>query len=363
MQNRIGIITLGGILLAIGYTALRLNVHFSAVSFWIYLIAIIIVVFGSAALFVVTARYPNPVVKTTNIFGGYTLLFLAYLSMFLLAVQIAMLIWTIPLLLGGRIAVGIAFVIVVIGAVLGNIIIVRETKIKMPKLKSELKVIQISDAHIGLLYGRRYLAKIVEATNRANPDFIVITGDLTETKAALQDGMLEPLADFIAPAFFVEGNHDHYTGIESVLTTIGKQNIRTLHNEVVEIHGVQLIGLDYLNPDEETIDVMHLAGKKDTVRSVLSGMELKRDMPTMLISHNPTGINYAAAAGIDLMVAGHTHKGQIFPFSYFAKALFPYFGGLYQYEGMHVFVSGGVGGIMARMRLGSFNEINLLRLM
>jgi len=362
MQRNIGIITLGVFILAMWYAAFRLHIHFGIVSFWVYQIAIVVIVFGSFALFSVTAKYPNPFVKTINILGGYALIFLAYLSIFLVLVHIATLIWSIPVLIGGKVAMGITFVVVILGAVLGSIFVVRETEVKIPKLKSELRVMQISDAHIGLLYGRKYLAKIVETTNSKNPDFIIITGDLTETKASLKNGILEPLADFNAPAFFVEGNHDHYTGIEGVLTIIGKQNIRTLHNEVIETHGVQLIGLDYLNPDEETIDIMHLSGKTDTVKSILSEMKLNHNMPTILISHNPTGVKYAEAAGVDLMVCGHTHKGQIFPFSFFAKMLFPFFGGLYCHKNMQVYVSGGVGGIIARMRLGSFNEVDLLRL-
>jgi len=362
MHRSIGIITLGVFILVMWYAAFRLHIHFGTVSFWVYQIVIVAIVFGSFALFSISAKYPTPFVKVINILGGYALLFLAYLSILLVIVQITTLIWSIPVLFAGQIAVGTAFVITLTGAVLGSIFIVRETEITIPKLKNELRIIQISDAHIGLLYGRKYLAKIVRAANSARPDFIVITGDLTETKAALKDGILEPLADFDCPAFFVEGNHDHYTGIEGVLKIIGKQNIRTLHNEVIETHGIQLIGLDYLNPDEETVDMMHLSGKKDTVKSALSKMQLNHDMPTILITHNPTGINYAEAAGVDLMIAGHTHRGQIFPFSIFAKMLFQFFGGLHQHGNMQIFISGGVGGIVARMRLGSFNEINLLRL-
>jgi len=352
---------LGIFVLAIWYTAFRLHIHFDTVSFWIYQTIVAAVVIGTFALFIVTMKFPNWFVRTMNLLGGYTLMFLAYLGITLGIAHIALLLWDIPLLLSGVAALVVAFAITLTGVVLGNMFIVRETKIKIPNLKNELSVMQISDAHIGLLYGKKYLSKIVDATNSKNPDFVVITGDLTETKAALEQGVLNSLANFNAPAFFVEGNHDNYTGIENVLKKMDEQNIRVLRNEVAKTHGIQLIGLDYLKADNETYD-MHPSENKNTVKSVLSEIKLKKDIPVVLISHSPSGVKYAAAAGVDLMVSGHTHKGQIFPFSIFAKLIFPFYGGLYQHENTQVFVSSGAGGIFARMRLGSFNEINLLKL-
>jgi len=332
------------------------------VSFWVYQIAIVFIVAGCFYLFSIAARRPTPFLRTANIFGGYILMFFAYLSIFLPIAHVALLIWNLPSLLAGQITLLAAFIITATSAILGNMIVVRETTIKIPKLKNELRIMQITDAHIGLLYGREYLAMIVQKINAQNPDFIVITGDLTEGKAAIEQNMLEPLGELNAPTFFVEGNHDNYTGIDAVLKTLAEKDVQILHNEVVETHGVQLIGLDYLNPDDNTPDMMLSAKGKPSMKSVLAELPLKRDMPSVLIVHNPTGISYAAAAGVDLVLAGHTHKGQIFPFSIFAKIMFPYFGGLYRYENTQVFVSSGVGGIIARMRLGSYNEVNLLKL-
>jgi len=351
---------LGIFIFFIWYTAFRLHIHFGAIPFWVYLIAVVIIVNGASALFLITARFPKPFIRILYITGGYVVMFLAYLGVLFALIHMVSLVVDIPLLLSGTVAVAVAFLTVLIGAILGNMFIVRETEIKIPRLKNELTIMQITDAHIGLLYGQKYLSKIVEATNNKAPDFVVITGDLTETKAALKEGVLDSLAKLNSPTFFVEGNHDNYTGIENVIKIMGKQNVRVLHNEVIETHGIQLIGLDYLKADDETFD-MHPSANKNTVKSVLAEMQLQ-DMPTVLISHNPTGAKYAAAAGVDLMVSGHTHRGQIFPFSIFAKLLFPFYGGLYRHENTQVFVSSGVGGIIARMRLGSFNEINLLKL-
>lgn len=350
-----------GIFVLMWYIAFRLHVHFGVVSFWVYQIAVAIAVIVPPVLFGITVNFLNSFVRMLNIFGGYLLIFIAYSAISLGILHIVLLMWDASLFMSGIAALTVAFIITLIGAVLGNIFIVRETKIKIPKLENELTIMQISDAHIGLIYGRKYLSKIIESTNKNAPDIVIITGDLTESKGALKEGALDSLAKLNAPAFFVEGNHDNYTGIENVLKIIGEQNIRILRNEIIETHGIQLIGLDYLKADDETYD-MFAPDSTSTVKSVLSEMSIKHGMPTVLISHCPAGVKYAADAGVDLMVSGHTHKGQIFPFSILAKLTFPFFAGLYQHENMQVFVSSGVGGIIARMRLGSLNEINLLKL-
>jgi len=78
--------------------------------------------------------------------------------------------------------------------------------------------------------------------------------------------------------------------------------------------------------------------------------------------HNATGVEYAEAAGVDLMISGHTHRGQVFPFTLLTKMAYHYNGGLYDTGKTKIFVSGGAGGVVCRMRLGSVNEINLLKL-
>jgi predicted MPP superfamily phosphohydrolase len=85
-------------------------------------------------------------------------------------------------------------------------------------------------------------------------------------------------------------------------------------------------------------------------------------MPSVLLQHSPAGAQYAAAKGIDLMIAGHTHGGQFFPGTLVATAVFPYTHGLYHRGSLQVFVSQGAGTYMSRVRLGTSNELNILRL-
>jgi predicted MPP superfamily phosphohydrolase len=116
-----------------------------------------------------------------------------------------------------------------------------------------------------------------------------------------------------------------------------------------------------MNADENTFE-LHPSDDSHTIKSVLASLHVKDDMPSVLLHHSPAGAQYAAANGIDLMIAGHTHGGQFFPGTLVATAVFPFTHGLYHRGDLQVFVSQGVGTYMSRVRLGTSNEMNLLRL-
>ena len=174
-------------------------------------------------------------------------------------------------------------------------------------------------------------------------------------------GELEPLARFSAPVYYVGGNHETYVDAERAFAVVKKYGVNVLRNQVVETHGLQLVGLDYMNADEDTFD-LHPSDDSRTIKSVLASLHLKDGMPSVLLQHSPAGAQYAAANGIDLMIAGHTHGGQFFPGTLVATAVFPFTRGLYHRGDLQVFVSQGAGTYMSRVRLGTSNEMNLLRL-
>ena len=353
---------LGFFIFMMWYTAYRLSIHFDTIPFWTLQITVALIAVGSLLIMIIAARFTNPVAAFLNIAGGYVFMSLVFLFFLLLVLHIIFAIWNPPLIWSGIAAIAIALVITSIGALLGSFFVVRESTIKIYGLEKELAIMQISDTHIGLQHGRRYLEKIVEETNKRNPEMVLITGDLVDAKSALLPGVLEPLSNFKAPAYFVEGNHDKYVGIEPLLKLLEQHGIRVLRNEVIETHGIQLIGLDYMKADENTFD-MHPSDNSSTVKSVLAEIPLKNGVPSILMHHSPVGAQYADAAGIDLMLSGHTHGGQIFPFSLFAKLAFPFNSGIYRQGKTQVFVSNGASTYMIRVRLGILNEINLLKLL
>jgi len=354
------IVIFGLFIFSVWYTAFRLHAHFKTIPFWTLQIAVAFGAIGSFAALLITSRFSSLFVSVINILSGYVLIFIIYLFFLLAILHIIQLKWNLPLLWSGVTALAIAFIITTIGAVLASSFIVKETKISIPRLENEITIMQISDLHLGHQRGRNYLEKIVNETNKQNPDLVVITGDFIDGLPALLSGVLNPLSNIKAPVYFVKGNHDEDTGTDT-LKLIGAQNVHIMYNEIIETHGIQLVGLDYMKADDETFD-MHPSDNPNTIKSILEEISLKSNIPSILLHHSPVGVKYVEAAGIDLMLSGHTHNGQIFPFSLFAKLSFPLISGLYQQGNTKIFVSNGAGTYMIRSRLGSFNEINLLRL-
>jgi predicted MPP superfamily phosphohydrolase len=185
--------------------------------------------------------------------------------------------------------------------------------------------------------------------------------------AKLHDVLVDDFGDlshvaeaFEAQVFFATGNHEHYVDMDKALDIIAGHRVRILHNEVVLTHGFQLVGLDYMNADENTFD-MHAVNKL-TIKEELPKIFLDRNLPVVLMHHSPVGLDYVVKAGVDLMLSGHTHAGQMFPATLINNFLFPLNKGLHQIDGTAFFVSQGAGTYGPRIRLGSSNEINLIRL-
>lgn len=233
-------------------------------------------------------------------------------------------------------------------------------EIPLKNITEEVRIVQISDVHLGAHRGEKYLKKIIEKTNELNPDFVVITGDIADGKSALTKDMFKPLKQISAPAFFVEGNHDIYVGIDKIAEKLTENNIRILENEVIEINGIKLIGLKYMKADDSVYDPHQV--NSETIKDTLPSLDFSGDMPKIVIHHGPWGVEYLNGYGTDLIIAGHTHAGQIFPATLLANNRFPYIKGLKNYNGTYVYVSQGAGTFFPKMRLGTNNEINFITL-
>lgn len=344
------------------YVGARLHTLFETTSRWPIQIGVAVGVLSALVAVGATARSASAVVGVFNVLGGYVFTFHLFALLSLLCLHAVQLRWSPHMAWSSTAVLIFAVVVTGAGALWAGTFSVNETQIRLPGLERGIAVMQISDVHLGHHRGRAYLAKIVEETNRRKPDLVLITGDLVDSNAALEPGVLDPLSELRAPAYFVGGNHEKYVDTARALELIAQHGVRVLHNEVVETHGLQLVGLDYMNADEDAFD-MHPSDDKRTIKSVLPGLPLKRDLPSVLMHHSPVGTRHVAAAGIDLMVSGHTHAGQMFPSTLFAGLIFPFNRGLHRHGDTQVFVSQGAGTFLTRVRLGTSNEINLLHLM
>ena len=355
------VLTLGLFLGSNWYVSFRLRVLFELTRRWPLRIVIAIGFISSTFIMFSGARIISAFWGTLTIVDGYLFSFFVILTLLLLAVHALQLKWRLPQKRTALLTLVLALVITASGALWANHLGVSEMEISLDHLKQDIDVMHISDVHLGHHRGKDYLSKIVAETNRRKPDLVLINGDLVDSNVAVLSSILSPLSDFDAPVYFTGGNHEGYVDTQRALALIKKHGVRILHNDVVDTHGIYLVGLDYMNPDENTFD-MHPSADKRTIKNVLPAIPLKDDQPSVLIHHNPVGVQYVSSKGIDLMLSGHTHAGQMFPGTLLAHIFFPFIKGLYKEGNTKVFVSQGAGTYGPRMRLGSTNEINLIHL-
>ena len=237
---------------------------------------------------------------------------------------------------------------------------VAEVTIPIKGLGSEVKIVQVSDVHLGVTRGESYLAAIVQKANEFKPDFVVLTGDIIDSKAALSRNMLAPLKDLQSPGFFVYGNHDVYVGLDATIQALEENGIKAMRNEVLIVNGVKLIGLNYMRGDDSVYDPHRVSS--ETIKDILPTLDLSGEYPKIVLHHGPWGIEYMNEHGVDLALVGHTHAGQLFPVTLVAKTMFPFLKGLNEYNGTNIYVSQGAGTFNPKMRLGTNNEINFITL-
>lgn len=234
-------------------------------------------------------------------------------------------------------------------------------EIPVKGLKKETEILHLTDIHIGHFRGPKFLTRIVRKANNLDPDIVVITGDLFDGRIRLKQEVLSPLEELRAPVYFVDGNHDGYTGVEKVKELVRNAGIEVLENRLVDLDDIQLVGLNHMLPDSTTTG-MHAALSKNTIKNTLPELNIDKVKPSVLLHHSPDGIEYANDAGIDVYLAGHTHGGQLFPVNFINDLIFKYNKGLHSYKGTSIFVSYGAGTFGPPMRVGTRSEIALIKL-
>lgn len=320
--------------------------------------AALVGVVGSIAA---TATSASPVAGTIYLVAGQLLTFHLFLLMTLLVTHVLQKLGPLPPRAVGVGSLVVALAFTVYGAIDANDFSVKHSTIELAGLDKPVSVMLISDVHIGHHRDGSYLERIVDETNRAGVDLVLITGDLLDAEAAFKPGMLDALKDLQAPTYYVIGNHEIDVDGGRATALIASLGVRVLHNAQVQTHGIELVGLDYMKADDETFD-LHPSAKKETIRSTLAAMHLAQERPTLVMHHSPVGVRYMEQAGADLLVAGHTHGGQLFPGTAFAALTFPYNKGLYRHGKTQVFVTVGAGTFLQKSRIGTGNEIDLIRL-
>ncbi len=211
---------------------------------------------------------------------------------------------------------------------------VEHISLSSPKISAadgRVRIVQISDLHLGpMLYPGR-LNPILAAIRTAQPDILVSTGDLIDGKIRNEAKIARELNALPARIgkFAVSGNHETYHGIETAMAFTRAAGFKPLHDESVPLdRSIIVVGVD----DDS---------KSQKERELLAGLPPEKFI--LLLKHRPD-VTDGGPNHFDLQLSGHSHKGQIFPFGLIVKLFYPMYDGLYKLtNGGHLYVSRGAG--------------------
>ncbi len=203
----------------------------------------------------------------------------------------------------------------------------------------KFNLVQLTDVHVGRTIKREFVKRLVQETNQLKPDIVVITGDLVDLPIVRIKHDLKPLKDLQAPTYFILGNHEYFHGVNDTVAYIRELGITPLLNEHVVIGNAgqqfNLVGLT------DIIGRRVNAYAPDTA-AAYNGLDQSK--PCIVLAHQPKMISEMDNYRYDLMLSGHTHGGQIFPFGLLVMAAQPYLAGLHRVApGRQIFVSRGTG--------------------
>jgi hypothetical protein len=252
-------------------------------------------------------------------------------------------------------ALAVAAALSVIALVLGaRPPVVREQEVRLsglPAVQDGTVVVLVSDLHLGTLLGETWLRARIAEVDALKPDLVVACGDILEGDGPQEMNLLPVLKQLTAPlgVFAVTGNHEFYAGLEKSVRFLEDAGFRVLRDGAAEVRpGLVLAGVDDLTARRQ------MAKDGDPVGRALEG---RPPGATIFLSHTPWQAEKAAAAGAGLMLSGHTHAGQIWPFGWLVRLNYRLLEGRYDVGGMPVIVCRGTGTWGPRMRLWRPSEI------
>ena len=250
---------------------------------------------------------------------------------------------------------GIAVLTGLYGLVNARILRIRRFTVQLPNLPCSWKArraVVVSDLHLGSINGMNFCRLIVAEAGNLQPDIVFLPGDLYDGTRADVDRVIAPLKQLAPPLgfYFSTGNHEEFTDPAHYIEAIGRAGICVLRNELVDVDGVQVAGVDY-----------HSSSSPLRMKAALDGMKLDRARPSILLNHAPTRLPTVEQAGFSLQLSGHTHGGQFLPFTWITRSIYGLFTtGLHRFGALQVYTSTGAGAWGPPMRVGTRPEVVLI---
>jgi predicted MPP superfamily phosphohydrolase len=232
---------------------------------------------------------------------------------------------------------------------------IRRVRVQLPRLPASWRgrrAVLVSDLHLGNINRAGFCRRAVRLVAALNPDIVFIPGDLFDGTLGRLDRLIAPLRDLKPPfgIFFSTGNHEEFHDPADYIKTVSAAGIRVLSQERVIVDGLHIIGISY---GHSTYPIR--------TRATLEQLSPGAEAASILLNHAPVRLPIVEQAGISLQLSGHTHGGQIFPYTFLTRRIFGRFThGLHRFGALQVYTSTGAGTWGPPMRVGSQPEIVVL---
>ena len=302
--------------------------------------------------------------KWTDRVGGIWILFVIFTFFFIIIMDLIKRATGLPLSAGAGLSISflISFILLGMGIKQANTIqkiIIRVPTSKLPEGCQRLRIVQLTDLHLGPFVGLPLLSQILRKVREADPDIVVVTGDLADGKLTGRKREISMLRR-IRPKYgmyAIPGNHDYYDDIDEAVSFMESSGMKVLRTEAVEVAGIIIAGAD---DKDHLIKERWNLSRSETL--VLSYEREQREKFLLLLRHRPI-VETGTEGHFDLQLSGHTHGGQLFPLFSSRHRIAGYGRGLKKLKcGGLLYVSNGAGFVGPPVRLMAPPEIAIIDL-
>jgi predicted MPP superfamily phosphohydrolase len=251
-----------------------------------------------------------------------------------------------------KILIAVALVASAYGFINAGMVRITRISLQLPYLPSTWKgktAVWVSDTHLGQVRNYEFAHHVATLIQSLNPDIVFVGGDLFDGVAVDLDRVIEPFSRISAPrgTYFITGNHEEFYDNTKYLQAVRRAGIRVLYNEMIDLDGLQIIGVDYRDSRRE-----------EQFRAILQEMGIDPHKSSILLKHAPLNLEVAKGQRISLQLSGHSHQGQVFLFRFITSWVYRgYDYGLKWFGDLLVYTSSGAGTWGPPMRIDTKPEI------
>lgn len=320
-----------------------------SILYWLAALALVI------SLFVRNIEMPEFLAQGLFNIGSIWLVFTLYMVFALLLTDLSRLFFPLTKAVGLSIAFGFTACLLTYGYYNYRHPSIHHINLTLekPLQGNPIKIIAISDVHLGNGTRKPQLKKYVKMINAENPDLIVIGGDLIDNSLLplYQQNMAEELNQLKAPMgiYLVPGNHEYISGMEACETFLKDTPIILLRDSIVTLpNGLQIMGRDDRS-NRRRLPIAELMKKVDSSK------------PCLLLDHQPYEVAKKDSLGIDIQFSGHTHHGQVWPLNLLVDNMYEQSHGYRKWQHSHVYISSGLSLWGPPFRIGTDSDMAVIQ--